>query len=293
MAGDESLGFYQMTASAKAITRKAGSNLAFTFSQLPSSRRRGIEVLYAYCRTIDDLADDSERAKQERVDELHWWRAGILDGFAEERGLSRALAEVIDEFDLDRSLVVEVINGCLRDLNFREFGTFEDLRGYCFQVAGSVGLVSLPIFGCTSEASQAYARALGEALQVTNILRDVREDLAHNGRIYLPTADMSRFQYTQRDLVGLVYDGRFVALMEFECQRAVAAFRQAEEIFSNLSGEEQNCLVAAQAMAKIYHKILGKMRKDQFQVFNKRYRVSNFEKFIILFSQRLKGGGGQ
>jgi 15-cis-phytoene synthase len=135
------------------------------------------------------------------------------------------------------------------------------------------------LFGCTDARADSYAVALGHALQLTNIIRDVGEDLGNGGRIYLPLADLERFQYTEQDLVSRVYDGRFLALMEFEYQRALALYQEAEDA---LPREEAALLLPARIMASIYRELLEKIRAEGFRVYERRHRLSRIRKLTIL-----------
>jgi phytoene synthase len=270
-------------ATASEITRKAKSNLAFALGILPKDRRDDMVVFYAFCRVIDDLADDHEIPLVERRAALDAWKRGLEHGFEHPGEFEREVVEVRDRRALPTELLVAIIDGCRMDLKPQRFGTWEDLSHYTWKVACAVGLISIRIFGCSHPLSENYAVALGHALQLTNILRDIGEDLANGGRIYLPLADLARFQYTERDLVGRVYDGRFLALMQFEAERAEAFYQQAVDA---LTDDDRAALVPAQIMGEIYHAVLAKMRADGFKVFDKRYRISGARKLAIL-SKRL------
>ncbi len=174
---------------------------------------------------------------------------------------------------------LELIEGCKMDLEPRTFGSWDELACYNWKVAGVVGLVSTRLFGCVHEASDIYAKHLGNALQLTNILRDVGEDLANGGRMYLPVNDMMRFQYSERDLVGKVYDGRFVAMMGYRAERAAYYFDEAERSMPEI---DRKALLPARIMAAIYKELLYKMEKDRFRVFDRRYSVSKMRKVFIL-----------
>ena len=261
------------------ITRRAKSNLAFALTILPRERRDDMVVFYAFCRTMDDLADDPGVAMAERVGSLDAWENGITAGFEAPDEFQREVISLRDRQQIPNGLLVAVIDGCRMDLQPQRFETWNDLSGYIWKVACAVGLVSIRIFGCTDPGSERYAVALGHALQLTNILRDIDEDLANGSRIYLPLEDLARFQYTEQDLVGRVRDERFLALMAFEAARAEDYFQQAA---AALPASDRGALVPARIMAKIYHLLLGKMRADRFQVFEKRYRISKARKLAIL-----------
>lgn len=261
------------------ITRQAKSNLAFALNILPRERRDDMVVFYAFCRTMDDLADDPGRPAAEREAALNHWKSGLLEGFAAPDEFQREVLGLRDRRDLPNDLLCAIIDGCAMDLHPQRFGTWDDLRQYSWKVACAVGLVSIRLFGCEDPASERYANALGHALQLTNILRDIGEDLSNNGRIYLPLADLARFQYTERDLIGRVHDGRFLALMAYETERAEALYREAEE---NLAAGDRQRLLPARIMAGIYQTLLNQMKADGFRVFQKRYRLSKARKLAIL-----------
>ena len=264
---------------ASEITRKAKSNLAFALNILPRGRRDDMVVFYAFCRTMDDLADDPGLPAEERARSLDAWEKGITRGFETPDEFQREVISLRDRQRIPDALLVAIIDGCRMDLQPQRFETWEDLSGYIWKVACAVGLVSIKIFGCTDPGSERYAVALGRALQLTNILRDIGEDLSNGQRIYLPLADLARFRYTERDLLGRVRDERFLALMAYEAERAEGFFREAAEA---LPATDRGPLLPARIMGEIYHLLLEKMRGGGFRVFEKRYRVSKARKLAIL-----------
>lgn len=264
---------------ASEITRKAESNLAFALKVLPKDRRDDMVVFYAFCRTIDDIADEQGVSVAQRAESLKTWEDGIRDGFTNDNELGRELIEVVERRGISHQWLLEIIEGCRMDLRPQKFGSWEALSKYNWKVAGVVGLVSTRIFGCVHESSDRYAEMLGNALQLTNILRDVGEDLSNGGRIYLPENDIIRFQYSDRDLVGRVYDGRFIAMMRYQAERAEYLFREAEALIHPM---DRHALLPARAMAEIYQCLLEKMKEDGFRVFDRRYSVSKFRKLLIL-----------
>jgi 15-cis-phytoene synthase len=264
---------------ASEITRKAESNLAFALKVLPKDRRDDMVVFYAFCRTIDDIADEQGVSVAQRTESLKKWEDGIRDGFPKDNELGRELIEVVERRGISHQWLLEIIEGCRMDLRPQKLGSWDELSKYNWKVAGVVGLVSTRIFGCVHESSDRYAEMLGNALQLTNILRDVGEDLGNGGRIYLPENDIIRFQYSERDLVGRVYDGRFIAMMRYQAERAEYLFREAEALIHPM---DRHALLPARAMAEIYQCLLEKMKEDGFRVFDQRYSVSKFRKLLIL-----------
>lgn len=268
-------------ASSEEITRKAKSNLAFALTCLPKQRKQDMVVFYAFCRVVDDLADDLDIPIKTREEGLARWKKGIAEGFNQPDELEQEVTDLIERYSISRQPFLDLIDGCASDLHPQRFQTWEELKGYTYRVASCVGIISTHIFGCRHEDSLKYAVALGHALQLTNILRDVGEDLRNGGRIYLPLDDLVRFQYSERDLVGRVHDGRFIAMMAWQSDRAEALYQEA---INHLQPEDAKALKAAEAMRKIYHALLKKMKADGFRVFDKRYRLSKAKKTAILLS---------
>ncbi len=264
---------------ASEITRKAKSNLAFALSILPKERREDMVVFYAFCRVIDDLADDLDVPAEKRAAALSAWKQGLEGGFAAPDEFQREVVELRDRCAIPTGLLTAIIDGCMMDLHPQRFGTWEELSGYTWKVACAVGLVSVRLFGCKHPDSEKYAVALGHALQLTNILRDVGEDLSNSVRIYLPLADLGRFQYTERELIGRVHDGRFMAMMAYQAGRAEAFFQEAESL---LPASDRAALTPAIIMADTYRTLLQRMKADGFRVFDRRYSLSKARKLAIL-----------
>jgi len=216
------------------------------------------------------------------------WSAGLRDGFGESNELGKELMDVAERRGIPVDWLLEIVEGCRMDLEVMRFGSWEDLKKYNWKVAGVVGLVCTRIFGCVHEDSDKYAEVLGDALQLVNVLRDVGEDLSNGVRIYLPENDMIRFQYSERDLVGRVYDGRFVAMMGYQAERADMLFREAEDLVREV---DRVALRPAAMMAEVYKELLGVMRKGGFRVFEGRYSVSRVRKFGILLKFLFAGMG--
>lgn len=261
------------------ITRRAKSNLAFALKILPRERREDMVVFYAFCRTIDDLADDPGIPIIEREKMLGHWRNGLVSGFKNPTEFQKDLIALRDRHQIPNDFLLAVIDGCRMDLHPQRFETWHDLSDYIWKVACAVGLVSTRLFGCKDSGSEHYAVALGHALQLTNILRDIGEDLANGQRIYLPLEDLARFDYTEQDLIARVHDARFVSLMTYQADRAENFYREAA---AALPEGDRNALVPARIMGEIYHLLLEKMRADDFHVFTKRHNISKPRKLAIL-----------
>jgi phytoene synthase len=271
---------------ASQITRRAKSNLAFALRILPRDRRDDAVVFYAFCRTLDDLADAPGIPAAERAAGLQAWQHGLEQGFENPTELQRGIAELRERQAIPNELLIAIIEGCRMDLEPRRFQTWNELSDYIWRVACAVGLVSIRIFGCTDPDAERYAETLGRALQLTNILRDIREDFENGGRIYLPMEELARFGFTEDDLAASARSERFLALMDFEAERAEAYFHQAEAL---LPAIDRQALAPARIMAAIYQQLLAQMRSDGFRVFEKRYRVSNSRKLWILAKHGIAG----
>jgi phytoene synthase len=264
---------------AAAITKASKSNLALAFVALPPERRQDITTFYAFCRLVDDIADDPATPAAEKCRRIGLWRESLADAFAGEPPIAPALREIIRKYMIQPSLLTEILDGVEMDLEPRRYQTFEDLLVYCYHVAGAVGLVSIEIFGYRNAACKQYAIALGTALQLTNILRDIREDWENDGRIYLPIEDLTRFQYPPEALAAHVNDDRFQHLMNFEADRALTYYNKAAAL---LPREDRRSMTPARIMAEVYGRILRKMRAEGFRVYDKRYRLGTLRKAAIV-----------
>lgn len=272
---------------ASEITSKAKSNLAFALRCVPPGRREHLVQFYAYCRIIDDLADDLDLPLEEKKAGLAGWMAlfetneqDVSLGYFD---LQSQILEVRDRYKIPSEYFTNVIEGCQMDLHPQRFATWQELQGYTYRVASSVGLVCLPLFGAEIERSREYAITLGHALQLTNILRDIGEDLENGERIYVPLSELERFDYDESDLIGRVHDERFLKYMGYQAERAEELYARAEAL---LPKEDFKALLAPRIMHRIYRTLLQEMRKDGFQVFKKRYRLSKFQKISLLLKER-------
>jgi phytoene synthase len=261
------------------ITRQAKSNLAFALRILPKDRREDMRVFYAFCRTMDDLADSPGIPAAGRARALDLWENGLLHGFERPNGFQKEVIALRERQMIPNELLVAIIDGCRMDLKPQRFDTWNDLSAYVWKVACAVGLVSIRIFGCKDPGSEAYAIALGKALQLTNILRDVGEDLTNGKRIYLPREDLAKFHYTEQELKDRVYNDAFIALMEYQAERAEGFFREAAAI---LPVADQRALLPAKIMGEVYRALLQNMRANRFRVLQKHYSISKLKKLVIL-----------
>jgi len=278
-----------MSTSATAITRSSNTNFYYSFSLLPKQKREAIHAVYAFCRYTDDIVDEGPDGERKGV-LLRKWRMELgkaLDGTSTFPLLNQ-LSTTAQRFKIPVHHFYDLIRGMEMDLVKRRYQTFDELKEYCYLVASSVGLMCREIFGYKNESTRDYAINLGIALQLTNILRDVKDD-ARRGRIYIPLEDMRRFGYTEDDLLNCRYTPAFVDLMRFECARASSYFDMAREA---LKDEDKYYFFAARIMWSIYAHTLNRIERKHFNVFERRISISKFLKLLITFrywlSHRLK-----
>jgi phytoene synthase len=267
---------------ANEITRKSRSNLAFAFFFLPKATRQDITTFYAFCRQVDDAADDPEVPLSQRRHWLQGWRRWLVQAEPDEPGFASELRTLISKYRIDRQLFEEILLGVEMDLEPVRFQDFEALHRYCYRVASAVGLVSIEIFGYRNAQCQEYARKLGTALQLTNIIRDVDKDLRNGGRIYLPLGELRMFGYSEEELRERKYNSAFVRVMQFQAERAHLFFREATRL---LPAEDRRSMVAAEGMRAIYFALLRRMERGRFRLFDKTYRLNHLEKATIMLGQ--------
>jgi len=267
----------------RTITRKSASNLALAFILLPKAKRDAMSVLYAFCREVDDVADDESVPAEKRREQLAAWRDDVrraCESGEPQFAVNRELQPVIREFHLPFALFDELIQGCEMDLQIKRYETYEQLELYCYRVASVVGLLSIEIFGHQSPACRDYAIYLGKALQLTNILRDVRTD-AERGRIYLPQSELARFHVSEREILEFQYSERFHQLAESVAARARKFYQLARE---TLPPEDRRSMVAAELMGSVYWRLFRKLERQQFNVFGPEpTRLSKGLKILLIF----------
>ncbi len=273
------------SADAQTITQKSRSNLAMAFVSLPKRGRQDMAVFYAFCRVVDDIADEETTAAERRREQLHQWRQVVLGALPPQDDLQREVMELIERRALNREHFAGIIDGVEMDLVPRRFETFADLREYCYRVASLVGLVSVEIFECKDPKRIEYAVDLGLALQITNILRDVAVDWRNGERLYLPLEDLRRFGVSEADIASGQHGEAFLELMEFEAKRADAFFESSAKA---LPPAERSNLVAAEIMRAVYCRVLKRLRRGGFRVFEKSHGLSKLEKICVVLGYCLK-----
>ena len=260
---------------------QSGSSFYRSFRFLPAARRRAITALYAFCREVDDVVDDTSDVGVARV-KLAWWRGQVAAIFSgtPQHPVAQALRPVVAEFALKEAQLQAVIDGMAMDLEQQRYLDFAVLERYCDLVAGGVGLMSAEIFGYSDPATRAYARDLGIAFQLTNIIRDVGED-ARRGRIYLPQDELDRFGVSAADILGARHTPGFVALMRFQVARARATYDKA---LGALPAADRRAQRPGLIMAATYRALLGAIEHNDFRVLDRRVALSPLRKAWIAWT---------
>jgi phytoene synthase len=266
----------------RAITQKSASNLALAFVLLPKAKRDGMSALYAFCREVDDVADDESRPVPARREELAAWRVDVRRACGTESPqflVNRELQPIIHQYHLPFAHFDALLHGVEMDLDIKRYENYEQLELYCYRVASVVGLLSIEVFGYQTPACRDYAIALGKALQLTNILRDVRSD-AQRGRIYLPLSELARFKVSPEEILRLEYSSRFAALATSVAERARHFYQLARE---TLPAADRRSMVAAELMGSVYWRLLRKLERQRFNVFGPELtRLSKGQKLLLI-----------
>jgi len=262
------------------------SNFYFSFLSLPPPKREAIETIYAFCRYTDDIVDEESGNTREKYRRLRLMTVELrlaLRGGSQYPVLNK-LGSIIRRFDIPVEHFQNLLKGMEMDLRKNRYETFAELEEYCYRVASTVGLICAEVFGYHHASTKEYAVNLGKALQLTNILRDIKAD-AKRGRVYLPQEDLRRFGYTEEELLSNVYNERFVELMKFEADRAHEYFRKAK---AYLAEDDKPLFTAARTMGNIYYLLLRRIKAANYDVFSKRIRLGSPVKLLVAFVLRLR-----
>lgn len=265
------------------------SNFLYSFTLLPSREKAAINSLYAFCSYIDEIVDgtpsQSEEVIAKKLKRLQWWEKEIdkIYNKKEKNQLIAPLNELFEKFNIPKQYFLTLIDGCRRDLFQTRYNTFNELKEYCYSVASVVGLMSIEIFGYKYEETKQYAINLGYALQLTNILRDLKHD-KDRGYIYLPKEDMEKFGYSEEDLMNEVYNDNFINLMRYEVQRAKKYYHKAR---TSLRPDERWRMFPAEVMDEIYYRLLEKIELNNYNVFDKKIKVSAIHKLMFVLKHWL------
>ncbi|CAN5707920.1 phytoene/squalene synthase family protein [soil metagenome] len=284
----------------ESVTREHAKSFYFAAKFLPEHKRKPIYALYALCRHIDDEVDEAEvSSSKEAIEAVENWKRKLDKIFfnseknklritnyeLREKSNSQlttynlqlvltAWRDLLKTYDIKQELAFDLIKGVLQDTHINRYETFDELYIYCYCVASTVGLMASEIFGYSDEKTLKYAESLGIAMQLTNILRDVKEDAAMN-RIYLPQEDLQKFGVTEKQIFANEFNKNFVELMKFEIERVRNYYAEAEKGISLLAKDTRFTVLLA---SRIYAKILEEIEKQNYNVFTKRAQTTLSQK---------------
>jgi phytoene synthase len=260
------------------VTRREAKNFYYAFLTLPEAQRRAIYVAYTFCRYCDDSVD-AEHSLDEKLSLLSDLRRKLNECYQGHTGemVFLGLADIAEKYNIPEEYFQEVLSGVESDLVKTQYHDFEELRQYCYQVASAVGLICIHIFGFTHSRAKDHAVDLGLAMQLTNIARDVKEDL-DLGRIYLPQDELSRFGYSEEELRSGNVNQAFVDLMRFQTQRARDYFSSGFQLLPYLSPRSRACPAV---LGTLYSKLLDRIESVNYDVLNHRVSLSTTEKLRI------------
>jgi len=257
---------------------KSGSSFYYSFLFLPPEQRKAITALYAFCREVDDIVDECSDPQIARV-KLQWWRDTMRETVngTPQHPVQKALVDPIQHFKLPLELLLEIIDGMEMDLDNNRYTTFDDLSLYCYRAASVVGLLAARIFGYQDPAVLDYAKNLGMAFQLTNILRDVRKDAARN-RIYIPQEELKQFGVSETDITEHHFTENMVDLLKFQSDRAHDYYQKA---FEHLPEQDRYTQRSGLIMAAIYLNTLQAIEKDNYRVLDGRISLTPIKKLWL------------
>lgn len=270
----------------RAITHKHGGNFSVGFRFLPAVKRRAVYAAYAFCRVADDIADEGSDDIDRRLASLDEWQRE-LDAAYEQRPtqpITIALADALQHFAIPKSAFIALIDGCRQDMVKTRYETFAELLHYCELVATSISDISLAIFGYRSERALEYGRSLSTALQLTNVTRDIGDDVTRD-RIYLPAEELRQFGVTEREIRERIENDRVRKLIEFQIARAERYFHDAEPLLRELDFDAR---FPTLLMGGVYATVLARLRKDPLLAIRTRLSLSRFQKLLVIGSRVLR-----
>ncbi len=267
------------------LAKQTARNFYYSFLGLRKNQFQAMCVLYAYMRTVDDLGDQQQSFTDERAEALKQWRSELQNVLEHKQSSFEnvfdpcfpAVLDIIQRYEIPSKYFFEVITGVESDLQPTTFQTFDDLSEYCYRVAGVVGLCCIHIWGFHDDRAFEAGIECGLAFQMTNILRDLTEDI-EMGRVYLPQEDLDRFDYSSSDIQMQVADDRFRSLMQFEVQRTREFYQNSERLFEYISPAGQGIL---KAMYRIYGGILNEIERSDYDVYSSRAALPRWRKLLI------------
>ncbi len=267
----------------RAVARRRAKNFYYSFLLLPKQQRESMCAIYAFMRYCDDLSDEPGASREP----LERWRVALdhaLAGQYDGHPTLPAFHDTVQRYKIPREYFYEMIDGVTSDLQPRRIQTFDELYRYCYQVASVVGLTTIHIFGFDSPAALPLAEKCGVAFQLTNILRDIRED-SGRGRIYLPAEDLARFGATVEDLESARQTPQFIELMRFEAARARGYYKESQPLLGMVHKRSRSSLWA---LIEIYSRLLGKIEAANYDVLSRRIALSAAEKSWVVVRAALR-----
>lgn len=280
---------------ARDICKHHARSFYFASFFLPEQKRFASYAVYAFCRLLDDSVDENPGRELEEIERFERALDDVYTGkqidcaTAPQSLAVRAFAETVRKYNIPQALFLDLAQGCRMDLTVARYQNWIELEKYCYHVAGVVGLIMSCVFGLSDETAKANAVQMGNAMQLTNILRDVKEDW-DRGRVYLPQDEMARFGYTDADVAASRVNNSFVALMKFQIDRARSMYAEGAKGLACLADDGSR--FTASAMAAIYSGILDAIEKQRYDVYSKRAHLSTLQKFGRLpLAWRMKRGG--
>jgi 15-cis-phytoene synthase len=269
----------------KRYTRHHAKSFYFSSFMLPKHKRLAAYAVYAFCRYADDVIDRAERVpdRAEATAGLHRLLDQVYSFERDDAQPLHALGETVQRYDIPRSYFGDLIDGVTSDLETKRYRSFPELYEYCYKVAGVVGLIMSRIFGYSHPVAHCYAEDLGTAMQLTNILRDIREDAAM-GRVYLPQQELAQFSYSEEQLRSGVRNDAFRELMQFQVERARMYYRRSAEGIGYLTDDGSRLTVAM--MNRIYSGILDEIERNAYDVYSRRHRVHLGKKLWMYATHR-------
>ena len=259
------------------IAHKHGANFSVGFRFLPPVKRRAVYAAYAWCRWADDIADEPGDNVLPRLDE---WQRELDACYAgnPSHAITIALADALEHFDIPKQSFIDLVDGCRQDTWKSRYETFEELLHYCDLVATSIAHISLSIFGYKTPAAIEHGRQLATALQLTNVTRDIGDDLPRD-RVYVPREELRRFGVTEEELFARAENDRVRRLVEFQIERAEGYFRRAEPLLGELAFDAR---FPTLLMGGVYATVLGKLKKDPLTAIRTRLSLSPLQKVMVV-----------
>lgn len=272
--------------SARNVVKKSKTNFLYSTIFLNSEKQEALNTIYSFCRHSDDIVDDEHYNLESKKEHLEAWRKDLKQAITDDSKIQllNDLKRVIVHFSISPEVFFDLLKGMEMDLIKSRYKTFEDLKQYCYYAASVVGLMTIEVFGYKDNAIKEYAINLGIALQLTNILRDVKKD-ALKGRIYLPLDDLEKYGYSEEDLLNSKYNSNFIELMKYETEVARSFYKKAD---SYLCKSEKGRMLSARIMEHIYYRLLNKIEKNKYDVYNNYIRISKFKKILLAYGIFLK-----